>query len=112
MSLIFYVGEGETRSLLPHLFRFTDEHRAEGLALQRDVAAFETELKAALEEVWARPPPEGEDGEDAEPIEGWASRMAEKEKSARVNPLDKVMKPDISHATRDWRLPLYDLNSS
>lgn len=84
--------------------------------LQQDIGELEVELKAALDEMWLRSADgldEGTEntlGESTTPTtDGWAARMAEKEKSARVNPLDKVEKPEISPVTRDWRLPLYDM---
>ncbi|KAF8963616.1 IKI3 family-domain-containing protein [Flammula alnicola] len=101
----FVFAQGETRSLLPHLFQFTEHHRAQGLELQRDVGEFESELKAALDEIWARPPAE-EEGDVV--ADGWAARMAEVEKSKAVNPLDKVPKPDVSQA-KDWRVNLFGL---
>jgi elongator complex protein 1 len=93
--------------LLPHLFQFTDEHRAEGLELQRDAKEFETELKAALDEIWARPAAPGED-EEVEPVDGWAARMAEIERNKAINPIDKVPKPDVSQV-RDWQVNLLGL---
>jgi len=95
--------QGEVRSLLPHLFQFTDEHREEGLNLQQEVGDFEQEIQDALDEIWARTPAEGDEPEQI----GWATRMAEIEKSKAVNPLDKVPKPDLSQ-TKDWRLKLMD----
>jgi len=93
--------QGEVRGLLPHLFQFTDAHREEGLELQNDLATFEAELKAALEEIWARP------AENEGEPDGWATRMAEVEKSRAINPLDKVPKPDVSQV-KDWRVNLLD----
>jgi len=96
--------QGEVRSLLPHLFQFTDEHREEGLNLQQEVGDFEQEIQEALDEIWARTP--GEGVEEPEQI-GWATRMAEIEKRKAINPLDKVPKPEHSQ-TKDWRLKLMD----
>lgn len=106
LTVIFLPCQGETRSLLPHLFRFTEEHRAEGLALQRDVAAFEAELKEAVEEIWARPAVDGD--EDAEPVDGWAARMAEVEKRKAISPIDQVPKPDAARV-KDWQVNLLAL---
>ncbi|KAF8911562.1 IkappaB kinase complex IKAP component [Gymnopilus junonius] len=100
----FVVTQGEARALLPHLFRFSESHREEGLELQREVSDFEVELKAALDDIWARPPAE----DDGEAIpDGWAARMAEREKNKVINPLDKVPKPGIAQA-KDWRMNLFD----
>jgi elongator complex protein 1 len=102
---IFPMCQGEVRSLLPHLFQFTDEHREEGLHLQREVGDFEQEIQEALDEIWARTP-FAEGDEEPEQI-GWAARMAEIERSKAINPLDKVPKPDLSQA-KDWRVKLMD----
>lgn len=97
--------QGETRSLLSHLFQFTESHRAEGLELQRDVAEFESELQTAVDEIWARPPP----AEDEETTpDGWAARMAEVERRKATNPIDTVPKPGTSMPT-DWRVSLLGL---
>lgn len=101
----FPMCQGEVRSLLPHLFQFTDEHREEGLNLQQEVGDFEQEIQEALDEIWARTT-SAEGDEEPEQI-GWAARMAEIERSKAINPLDKVPKPDLSQA-REWRLKLMD----
>ena len=103
----FCFHQGETRGLLPHLFQFTQKHREEGLEMQREVGELETDLKAALDEIWAQPNDEG--GVETALETGWAERMAEKARSARINPLDRVEKKEISHAVKDWRVPLYDM---
>lgn len=102
---IFPLCQGEVRGLLPHLFQFTDEHREEGLNLQREVGDFEQEIQEALDEIWTRAT-SAEGDEEPEQI-GWAARMAEIERSKAINPLDKVPKPDLSQAG-EWRLKLMD----
>lgn len=87
---------------MPHLLQFTAEHREEGLGLQNEVEAFEMELKECVEEIWTRPVEESEVGGGSVP-DGWASRMAEVEKSRFLNPLDKVAKPDLFQGS-DWRV--------
>jgi hypothetical protein len=69
-----------------------------------------------LEEVWARPTPTHDEsvGENMGAFgntakDGWAARMAEKERIAKTNPLDRVDKKDISYALKGWRFPLYDV---
>ena len=106
LTTVFFRRQGETRGLLPHLFRFTEEHRVEGLALQRDVAAFEAEFNEAVEEIWARPAVDGD--EDAEPVDGWAARMAEVEKRKAISPIDQVPKPDAARV-KDWQVNLLAL---
>ena len=73
------------------MFQFTEEHRTEGLALQSEVAEFETELKNAVEEIWALPVKEGEE----DTVEGWAARMAEVEKRRAISSVERVPKPDV-----------------
>ena len=110
MILTYCFHQGETRGLLPHLFQFTEKHREEGLEMQREVAEFETELKGALDEIWAQPSDEGDAETSLDVVTGgWAERMAEKAKSVKINPLDRVEKREISHADKDWRVPLYDM---
>lgn len=100
--------------LLPHLFQFnTQEHRAEGLSLQAEVAEFANELQAAIEEVWTKTalPPQSGEGEQPSLAgmsaamdgmqEGWAKRMREYELAARLDPLDKVAKPEVGKL--EWR---------
>ncbi|KDQ56269.1 hypothetical protein JAAARDRAFT_36447 [Jaapia argillacea MUCL 33604] len=103
----FTTAQGETSNLLPHLLQFTPEHRAEGISLQSDLAAFEVELKQAVEEVWTRPPSETQQDEEGAVGDGWAKRMEQIEKNRMVNPLDKVVKPDVSAG--EWRIPLLDI---
>ncbi|TFK25707.1 pol II transcription elongation factor [Coprinopsis marcescibilis] len=101
----FASSRDDARRLLPHLFRFSDEYRQEGLELQQEVAQFETELKEALEEIWAKPLVEDEDG----PLpDSWAARMAEAEKNRQINPIDRVPKPDTLRNDK-WRIDLYEI---
>ncbi|EIN06431.1 IkappaB kinase complex IKAP component [Punctularia strigosozonata HHB-11173 SS5] len=96
----FTAVQGDARSLLPHLFELTEEHRAHGSELQSEVSQFEEDLKSAVEEIWQRGSPS-----DGEPVpDGWSARMARSEKEHRVNPADKVPKPTFS--VEDWRLQL------
>lgn len=78
--------------------------------MQSEVLDFEAEVKAALDEIWAQP----HDQCDVEAVMddsngGWAERMADKAKTAKVNPLDRVEKREISYAVKDWKVPLYDM---
>ena len=89
----------------------------EGRDLQRVVSGFETQLRATLEEIWARPimndggsADNGSDKSGDAITEGWAARMAANERSAGINPLDKVEQNEISHAVKDWRIPLYEIS--
>jgi elongator complex protein 1 len=100
----FLMTQAETRSLLPHLLQFTSEHREEGLGLQNEVEAFDTELKESVEEIWTRPV------EESVP-DGWAARMAEVERGRVVNALDKVAKPDLFRGN-DWRVKLIGFDTA
>ncbi|GLB37914.1 hypothetical protein LshimejAT787_0409650 [Lyophyllum shimeji] len=91
----------EARGLLPHLLQFTTEHRQEGLEMQKQLTEFGEELKLSLEEIWFRPPEEV-------PVDSWASRMEELEMARRVNPVDKVPKPELPSSNSAWRINLFD----
>lgn len=84
----------DASNLLPHLFQLSDEHHAEGLLLQADVLAFQEELNKAVEEIWTKAPQGPEEGVETTP-EGWAARMKEYERQRRIDPLEKVAKPDV-----------------
>jgi elongator complex protein 1 len=84
---------------VPHLLQFTAEHREEGFGLQNEVEAFEAELKECIEEIWSRP----SELDDGNAPEGWAARMAEVERNKAVDPLDKVVKPELFQG-KDWRI--------
>ena len=86
---------------MPHLLVFTDEHRVKGRALQDDFGRFEAELKDALEKIWDKQ--SGEDGAPA--LDTWASRMEEKERERRIDPIERVVKPGF--AEEEWRIKLF-----
>ncbi|THV06651.1 pol II transcription elongation factor [Dendrothele bispora CBS 962.96] len=108
----FSATRDEGSKLLPHLLQFTPEHRDEGLAMQRELADFETELKAAVEEIWAVTPPLGDGSinstENAPTRDSWAARMEEAEKNRRINPVERVPKPEMSGDRGDWKLRLFE----
>lgn len=57
-------------------------------------------MREALDEIWARyTDAEGEPTEDS-----WATRMEAHEKQQRINPLDKISKPDLGKL--DWGIRL------
>ncbi|KAF9047491.1 pol II transcription elongation factor [Panaeolus papilionaceus] len=105
----FSASQADARSLLPHLYQFTVEHRTEGKLLQEEVDEFEAELKAAVEEIWAvQGAPGTADESELEPtVDTWATRMAEREKKMKVNPLERVPKPTFSQG-KDWRVKMLD----
>jgi hypothetical protein len=104
--LLTYDWSDEARDVLPHLFQFTSEHREEGRALQAELSEFEEELGKALEEVWTKAT-----DEDVPPIDSWAARMEERERTKAVNPVDKVPKPELSRG-ENWRIRLYELGGA
>ncbi|OCH92072.1 IkappaB kinase complex IKAP component [Obba rivulosa] len=96
----FTSTQADAVSLIPHLLQFTDEHRSEGLSLQDELAAFEKELRQAVEEIWQLP----ENNVDGRAGDGWAARMQEHEKKRQINPLEKVARPEVKK--QDWNLKL------
>lgn len=94
-----YLYADEARGLLPHLLQFTKEHREEGHCMQQHLVQFEMELKDTLDEIWARPPEET-------PVDSWALRMTEAERDRKVNPIDKVPKPEFPAS--GWKVALFD----
>ena len=61
---------------------------------------FEKELIESIDEIWAKPMTT----EHQPQPDSWASRMLEKEKEGKVDPLDRVPKPDIER--NDWGIKL------
>ena len=98
----------EAKNLLPHLYEFGGEYREEGLEMQSELTAFEQELKETIEEVWTRSAEDEVDPTTATAEDTWAARMAEVERSRRINPLDKVARPDVIRGDK-WRINLYEL---
>ena len=103
--------QGEAGKLLPHMLQFTDEHREEGKALQGELVAFQRELSRAIEEAWARPPPESE-SKDVTATTGPPNGMGVGvhtgmgEGVKPQDPLDKIAKPQIVAPV--WRVTLWD----
>lgn len=62
--------------------------------------SFEKELTDAIDEMWTKPAI----GDKQTQPDSWTSRMLEKEKEGRIDPLDRVPKPDIE--TSDWGIKL------
>lgn len=111
MALVFFVDFASTyvvtdqaRSVLPHLLQFTDRHREEGLLVQQRLLQFEEELKDSVNEIWAKPP-------DEEPIDSRTFRMKEAEKDKRINPVEKVPKPELA-GLNDWNIKLLDFGQA
>ncbi|KAK0212323.1 pol II transcription elongation factor [Desarmillaria ectypa] len=100
----FTTTRDEARSLIPHLFEFTPDHREEGSNLQKEIDAFERELQEVVEDIWKKPADEGKSATDS-----WAARMEQVEKAKRVNLVDSVLKPELGR-NADWRLRLLDLD--
>ncbi|KAF5387234.1 hypothetical protein D9757_006815 [Collybiopsis confluens] len=117
----FSVTRGEGKRLLPHLLKFTAEHRKEGLAMQRDLAKFEAELGVAMDEIWAVTVEETDEGQAAAPAsvpmpsvqDSWAARMEETERLRRINPLERVARPQVDADGdgdgKDWKMKLLEV---
>ncbi|TFK65584.1 IkappaB kinase complex, IKAP component [Pluteus cervinus] len=101
----FSATRDETKNLLPHLFQFTEEHRREGLRLQGQITRFEQHLEEVLKEIWAK---SDESGGAVEQEDTFASRMEEKERNRKIDPLDRVSKPEFG-VDKDWRVGLYEV---
>ncbi|KAF7294045.1 polymerase II transcription elongation factor [Mycena kentingensis (nom. inval.)] len=99
----FNATQADARQLLPHLAQFTPEHEAEGVALQAELAAFEDEFVAAVDEIWARPAP-GPDKEAEGAMPRGPDGLPVLQKPA--DPLDKVPKPDPK-GTDEWKMRMF-----
>ena len=71
--------------------------------MQAEIAAFASELEKAVEEIWTKPRDVGAAAEESTP-EGWAARMAEYERQRRIDPLEKVSRPELSKSEWSSRL--------
>ncbi|KAF9075492.1 IkappaB kinase complex IKAP component [Rhodocollybia butyracea] len=102
---------GESKRLLPHLLKFTSEHREEGMAMQKELEKFESELNAAVEEIWTIPMSIDGDGDgQTQPLaDSWAARMEEVHKQRRINPVERVAKPQTDGEAGDWKMRLLEL---
>ncbi|KIP09060.1 hypothetical protein PHLGIDRAFT_68294 [Phlebiopsis gigantea 11061_1 CR5-6] len=124
-SLTKLIGRWDTvkvdaTHLLPHLFQFpTPTHRDEGLSLQDEIADFAKELQSAIDEIWTKTssqlPADGDTAATLSSVaamdtglegmqDGWAKRMREYEVNSRLDPLDKVPKPDVRKV--EWKQQL------
>ncbi|KAF8845970.1 pol II transcription elongation factor [Paxillus ammoniavirescens] len=92
--------QAEVKKLLPHLLQLSKEHRAEGIALQREFSAFEQELREAIEDIWKKPGSTEEPG----PVDSWVTRMQEKEKERLIDPIERVPRPEVEAV--EWGLKL------
>ncbi|KAJ3981419.1 IkappaB kinase complex IKAP component [Lentinula detonsa] len=112
----FSAIRSEAKKLLPHILKFTSHHREEGLVLQRELSEFETELDAAVEEIWAISPDSM--GFDSQTLitpslplqDSWAARMDEVEKQRKINPVERIIKPQMDGDGKDWKMKLLELN--
>lgn len=85
--------------------------------MQQELSEFEAELGAAIEEIWAvsiiSSAPDGDDQTAAsQSQDSWAARMEEAERQRRINPLERVAKPQIdgdSSVGKDWKMKLFEL---
>lgn len=106
---------GEGKKLLPHLIRFTAQHREDGLAMQRKLSEFEVELSATVEEIWpASTDAVGIDGQTQtmQPLQDtWAVRMDDAQRQQKINPTERIAKPQVDGDgdEKDWKMKLFDL---
>lgn len=100
--LTWVIVVGDASRLIPHLLQFTSEHREEGQSLQDELAAFETELKEAIDWIWTKT---DENGEPEVTEDTWRMRMEQLEKERKINPVDKVPKPEVD-SKGDWALKI------
>ncbi|KAI0919135.1 hypothetical protein AcV5_002129 [Taiwanofungus camphoratus] len=100
----FTTARADAVGLLPHLLQFTEEHQKEGRALQQELLSFGEELGAAVEEIWKRPP-ESDGAIESAPADSWAARMQEYAKQRQTDPLEKVVKPELTKMEWTLRLP-------
>jgi elongator complex protein 1 len=89
--------QGEIKKLLPHLLQLSQVHREEGVALQVEFDHLQSELRAAIEDIWRKP-------DEPAPADSWATRMQEKAKEQLVEPLQRVPKPEMRIS--EWSLKL------
>ncbi|KAH8994552.1 Elongator complex protein 1 [Lactarius akahatsu] len=102
-------AQDEAAALVPHLLRFTPVHRIAARELQNEVAAFSREIAEAFDEAWPAPTEDTETA--AEPAaDGWAARMAEREKE-RERAVKAIAKPEL-RAPESWRTRLVDATAA
>ncbi|KIK60852.1 hypothetical protein GYMLUDRAFT_244010 [Collybiopsis luxurians FD-317 M1] len=130
----FSATRGEGKRLLPHLLKFTANHREEGQVMQRELEEFEKELRDAVDEIWAATAGTGgvsgetdnmSNGDGQTQIEtaalpplpqsaqlqdSWAARMEEAERLRRINPVERVAKPQVDgNGDGDWKMRLFEV---
>ncbi|KAJ6497417.1 pol II transcription elongation factor [Mycena sanguinolenta] len=93
--------QADARQLLPHLCQFTSDHADEGIALQAEMAEFEQEFFEAVEEIWKKTV-----GDETSVQDSWAQRMEDKAKERRIDPIERVAKPDPK-GNEEWRMKMF-----
>jgi elongator complex protein 1 len=88
------------------MLQFTNEHRAEGKALQMELVAFQEELSGAIEEVWTQPPESASRDVTAQNAAGVGIPPGASEAAKPQDPLGKIAKPQIVEPI--WRVKLWD----
>lgn len=74
--------------------------------MQHEVATFSREMTEAFDEGWPAPTEDLEAAAAIEPPDGWATRMAEREKD-RERAIKAIAKPELRGAEL-WRTRLLD----
>ncbi|KAL0568757.1 putative elongator complex protein 1 [Marasmius crinis-equi] len=110
----FNATKDEACKLLPHMLQFTSEHRGEGLEMQEDVDSFEREMKEAVDEIWTKTGGTGDeqDGQETTPAptpDTWAARMEEVKRNQRINPVERIPKPELTDSKQDWKMKLLEM---
>ncbi|KAK7057777.1 polymerase II transcription elongation factor [Favolaschia claudopus] len=98
----FQTTQADARQLLPHLSQFTPEHEAEGRSLQAELAEFEQEFVEAVDEIWTKTAAD----ESAQLSSSWAQRMEDKAKERQIDPIERVVKPDVK-GNEEWRMNMF-----
>lgn len=96
----------EVESLLPHLLEFSEEHRVAARALQKEVDAFGTEMRDAVDKLWPPKTARYDDSGNLLPssssaTSSWAERMEEK-KRMKQDAIERIERPEIAAAA--WRI--------
>ena len=82
--------------------------------MQEDVDGLERELKEAVDEIWTKTSgavdgrEDSQEGTQAPIADSWAIRMEEAERNRRINPIERVSKPDFG-SNHEWKMKLLEM---
>lgn len=74
--------------------------------MQTEFSRLEIELRDAVEEIWKKSSEPGE----VEGTEGWRTRMEEKERERKINPIERVPRPSVDAS--DWQVKIWNFSGS